>query len=79
MYDLEKGELAPKDVMDVTRPNQKYSAPEFPGCFLPPEDLSPLLSDDVRSRFLERTQNKLSARLVDEMSRPPDAYFSSEV
>jgi CubicO group peptidase (beta-lactamase class C family) len=38
MYNLGKGQLA-KDVVDVTRPNQKYSAPEF-GMFFSAEDLS---------------------------------------
>jgi CubicO group peptidase (beta-lactamase class C family) len=37
MYNLENGHLV-KDVMDVTRPNQKYSAPEF-GLFSTAEDL----------------------------------------
>jgi CubicO group peptidase (beta-lactamase class C family) len=37
MYTLENGHLL-KDVMDVTRPGQEYSAPEF-GMFSTAEDL----------------------------------------
>jgi CubicO group peptidase (beta-lactamase class C family) len=63
----EKGQLA-KDVMDVTRPNQKYSAPEF-GMFSTAEDLRHYCQM-MLDRGSWKGRRILSARLVDEMSRP---------
>jgi CubicO group peptidase (beta-lactamase class C family) len=67
MYNLEKGQLA-KDVMDVTRPNQKYSAPEF-GMFSTAEDLRHYCQM-MLDRGSWKGRRILSTRLVDEMSRP---------
>ncbi len=67
MYNLEKGQLT-KDVMDVTRPNQKYSAPEF-GMFSTAEDLRHYCQM-MLDRGSWKGRRILSARLVDEMSRP---------
>jgi CubicO group peptidase (beta-lactamase class C family) len=67
MYNLEKGLLA-NDVMDVTRPNQKYSAPEF-GMFSTAEDLRHYCQM-MLDRGFWKGRRILSAGLVDEMSKP---------
>jgi len=67
MYNLENGHLV-KDVMAVTRPGQKYSAPEF-GLFSTAED-SRHLGQMMLTRGSWKSQKLLSSRLVDEMTRP---------
>jgi len=67
MYNLENGHLV-KDVMDVTRPGQKYSAPEF-GLFSTAEDLRHL-GQMMLNRGSRKSQKLLSSSLVDEMTRP---------
>jgi len=67
MYNLENGHLV-KDVMDVTRPGQKYSAPEF-GLFSTAEDLRHL-GQMMLNRGSWKSQKLLSSSLVDEMTRP---------
>ena len=67
MYNLEKGHLV-KDVMDVTRPGQKYSAPEF-GMFSTAEDLRHFCQM-MLNRGLWKGRKILSPKLVDEITRP---------
>lgn len=67
MYNLENGHLV-KDVMNVTRPNQKYSAPEF-GLFSTAEDLRHL-GQLMLNRGIWKNRRILSAALVDEATRP---------
>jgi len=67
MYKLENGHLV-KDVMNVTRPNQKYSAPDF-GLFSTAEDLRHL-GQMMLDRGTWKGRNILSAALVDEATRP---------
>ena len=67
MYNLENGHLV-KDVMDVTRPHQKYSAPDF-GLFSTAEDLRHL-GEMMLDRGSWRNRRILSAALVDEATRP---------
>jgi len=67
MYNLEKGRLV-KDVMDVARQGQKYSAPEF-GMFSTAEDLRHYCQM-MLDRGSWKGRKILSAKLVDEMTRP---------
>jgi len=67
MYKLENGHLV-KDVMNVTRPNQKYSAPDF-GLFSTAEDLRHL-GQMMLDRGTWKGRNILSTALVDEATRP---------
>ena len=67
MYNLEKGHLV-KDVMDVTRPGQKYSAPEF-GMFSTAEDLRHF-GQMMLDRGSWKGRKILSPKLVDEITRP---------
>jgi CubicO group peptidase (beta-lactamase class C family) len=67
MYNLEKGHLI-KDVMDVTRPGQRYSAPEF-GMFSTAEDLRHYCQM-ILDRGSWKGRKILSSKLVDEMTRP---------
>jgi len=67
MYNLENGRLV-KDVMDVTRPNQKYSAPEF-GLFSTAEDLRHL-GQMMLNRGTWKSRRVLSAELIEEATRP---------
>lgn len=67
MYNLENGHLA-KDVMDVTRPNQKYPAPEF-GLFSTAEDLRHLCQMMLdRGKWKNRTV--LSPALIEAATHP---------
>jgi CubicO group peptidase (beta-lactamase class C family) len=67
MYNLEKGHLV-KDVMDVIRPDQKYSAPEF-GMFSTAEDLRHFCQMMLnRGSWIGR--QILSSKWVDEITRP---------
>jgi CubicO group peptidase (beta-lactamase class C family) len=68
MYNLEKGHLV-KDVMDVTRPGQRYSAPEF-GMFSTAEDLRHFFCQMMLDRGSWKGRKILSSKLVDEMTRP---------
>jgi CubicO group peptidase (beta-lactamase class C family) len=72
MYTDQSGHLA-KDVMDVTRPGQKYPAPEF-GLFSTAEDLRHF-SEMMLSRGSWRDRTILSPKLVDEMIRPEIPTF----
>ena len=67
MYNLEEGQLV-KDVMDVTRPGQKYSAPEF-GMFSTAEDLRHFCQM-MLNRGSWKGRTILSPRWVDEITRP---------
>lgn len=67
MYNLENGHLV-KDVMDVTRPHQKYPAPDF-GLFSTAEDLRHL-GEMMLDRGSWKNRKILSAALVDEATRP---------
>lgn len=67
MYNLENGHLV-KDVMDVTRPGQKYSAPEF-GMFSTAEDLRHFCQM-MLDRGSWKGRKIISPSLVDEMTRP---------
>jgi CubicO group peptidase (beta-lactamase class C family) len=67
MYNLENGRLV-KHVMDVTRPNQKYSAPEF-GLFSTTEDLRHLCPM-MLNRGTWKGRRVLSAELIEESTRP---------
>jgi CubicO group peptidase (beta-lactamase class C family) len=67
MYNLENGALL-KDVMNVTRPGQKYSAPDF-GMFSTAEDLRHYCQM-MLDRGSWKRRRILSAKLVDEMTRP---------
>ena len=67
MYKLENGHLV-KDVMDVTRPGQKYSAPDF-GLFSTAEDLRHL-DQMMLNRGSWKGQKLLSSSLVEKMTRP---------
>jgi CubicO group peptidase (beta-lactamase class C family) len=67
MYNLEKGHLV-KDVMDVTRPGQKYAAPEF-GMFSTAEDLRHFCQM-MLNRGSWKGRKVLSSKLVDEITRP---------
>ena len=67
MYKLENGHLV-KDVMNVTRPNQKYSAPDF-GLFSTAENLRHL-GQMMLDRGTWKGRKILSAALVDEATRP---------
>jgi CubicO group peptidase (beta-lactamase class C family) len=67
VYNLEKGHLV-KDVMDATRPNQKYSAPEF-GMFSTAEDLRHFCQM-MLNRGSWKGRKILSSKLVDEITRP---------
>jgi CubicO group peptidase (beta-lactamase class C family) len=67
MYNLENGHLV-KDVMDVTRPNQKYSAPDF-GLFSTAEDLRHL-AQMMLNRGKWGGRPILSAALIDQATRP---------
>jgi CubicO group peptidase (beta-lactamase class C family) len=58
-----------KDVMDVTRPNQKYSAPVF-GLFSITEDLRHL-GQMMLNRGTWKRRRILSASLIDDAIRPP--------
>ena len=67
MYNLENGRLV-KDVMDVTRPNQKYPAPEF-GVFSTAEDLRHLCQM-MLDRGKWKNRAVLSPALVDAATHP---------
>ncbi len=67
MYKLENSHLV-KDAMDVTRPGQKYSAPDF-GLFSTAEDLRHL-GQMMLNRGSWKGQKLLSSSLVEEMTRP---------
>jgi CubicO group peptidase (beta-lactamase class C family) len=67
MYNLENGHLV-KDVMNVTRPDQKYSAPDF-GLFSTAEDLRHL-GQMMLDRGSWKNRRIISAALVDEATRP---------
>ena len=67
MYKMENGHLV-KDVMNVTRPNQKYSAPDF-GLFSTAEDLRHL-GQVMLDRGRWKGRKILSAAMVDEATRP---------
>ena len=67
MYNLENGHLV-KDVMDVARPNQKYSAPDF-GLFSTAEDLRHL-GQMMLNRGTWKGRRILSGALVDDATRP---------
>ena len=67
MYNLENGRLV-KDVMDVTRPNQKYSAPEF-GLFSTAEDLRHF-GQMMLDRGKWKNRSVLSPALVDAAKHP---------
>ena len=67
MYNLENGNLV-KDGMDVTRPGQKYPAPEF-GLFSTAEDLRHF-GQMMLDRGKWKNGTVLSAKLIDEMTRP---------
>jgi CubicO group peptidase (beta-lactamase class C family) len=67
MYNLDKGHLV-KDVMDATRPSQKYSAPEF-GMFSTAEDLRHFCQM-MLNRGSWKGRKILSSKLLDEITRP---------
>jgi CubicO group peptidase (beta-lactamase class C family) len=67
MYNLENGHLA-KDVMDVTRPHQKYSAPEF-GMFSTAEDLRHF-GQMMLNRGTWKGRRLLSEKLIAAMTTP---------
>lgn len=67
MYNLERGKLV-KDVMNVTRPGQKYSAPEF-GMFSTAEDLRHFCQM-MLNRGSWKGRKILSPTWVDEITRP---------
>ena len=67
MYKLENGHLV-KDSMDVTRPGQKYPAPEF-GMFSTAEDLCHF-AQMMLDRGAWKGRSILSSALIDEMIRP---------
>jgi len=67
MYNLENGHLV-KDVMDVTRPHQKYSAPEF-GMFSTAEDLRHF-GQMMLDRGTWKRRRLLSEPLIAEMTTP---------
>lgn len=67
MYNNENGHLV-KDVMDVARPNQKYSAPDF-GLFSTAEDLRHF-GQMMLDRGAWQGRKILAPKLVDEMIRP---------
>jgi CubicO group peptidase (beta-lactamase class C family) len=67
MYNLEGGKLV-KDVMDVTRPGQKYPGPEF-GLFSTAEDLRHF-GQMLLNRGSWNGRVLISSSLVDEMHRP---------
>jgi CubicO group peptidase (beta-lactamase class C family) len=67
MYNLENGHLV-KDVMDVTRPSQKYPAPEF-GLFSTAEDLRHL-GQMMLDRGKWKNRSVLSPALIDAATRP---------
>ncbi len=71
MYNLKGGELA-KDVMDVTRPGQKYPGPEF-GLFSTAEDLR-RFCQMLLNRGAWNGRKLISSKLVDEMHRPADVH-----
>jgi len=67
MYNQVNGRLV-KDVMNMTQPNQKYSAPEF-GLFSTAEDLRHL-GQTVLNRGTWKRQRILAASLIEEATRP---------
>jgi len=67
MYNHENGHLV-KDVMDVTRPGQKYAAPDF-GLFSTAQDLR-RFGQMMLNRGSWQGRRILSPKLVDEMIRP---------
>lgn len=67
MYNLENGRLV-KDIMNVTRPNQKYPAPEF-GLFSTVEDLRHF-SQMMLDRGKWKDRSLLSPALVGAATRP---------
>lgn len=67
MYNLENGHLV-KDVMDVTRPNQKYPAPEF-GLFSTAEDLRHL-GQMMLDRGKWKDRSVLAPALIDAATHP---------
>lgn len=67
MYSQEHGHLV-KDVMEVTRPGQKYPAPEF-GLFSTAKDLQ-RFGQMMLNRGSWRGRKLLSPKLVNEMIRP---------
>ena len=67
MYNLENGHLV-KDVMDVSRPNQKYPAPEF-GLFSTAEDLR-RFGQLMLGRGKWKDRSLLSPALVDAATHP---------
>jgi CubicO group peptidase (beta-lactamase class C family) len=71
MYNLEGGKLV-KDVMDVTRPAQRYSAPEF-GLFSTAEDLRHF-GQTLLNRGSWKGRALISSTLVDEMHRPAEVH-----
>lgn len=71
MYNLEGGKLV-KDIMDVTRPAQRYSAPEF-GLFSTAEDLRHF-GQMLLNRGSWHGRTLISSELVDEMHRPADVH-----
>jgi CubicO group peptidase (beta-lactamase class C family) len=71
MYNLEGGKLV-KDVMDVTRPAQRYSAPEF-GLFSTAEDLRHF-GQMLLNRGSWKGRALISSTLVDEMHRPVEVH-----
>jgi len=73
MYNLEDGKLV-KDVMDVTRPGQKYPAPEF-GLFSTAEDLRHF-GQMLLNRGVWNGRTLISSKLVDEMHRPVGLHTS---
>jgi len=73
MYNLEDGKLV-RDVMDVTRPGQKYPGPEF-GLFSTAEDLRHF-GQMMLNRGAWNGHTLISSKLVDEMHRPADIHTS---
>lgn len=73
MYNLEGGKLV-KDVMDVTRPGQKYPGPEF-GLFSTAEDLRHF-GQMLLNRGAWNGRTLISSKLVDEMHRPAGLHTS---
>jgi CubicO group peptidase (beta-lactamase class C family) len=67
MYNLEGGKLV-QDRMDATRPNQKYSAPDF-GLFSTAEDLRHL-GQMMLDRGTWKGRRIFSSSLVDDATRP---------
>lgn len=67
MYTDQSGHLV-KDVMDVTRPGQKYPGPEF-GLFSTAEDLRHFCQM-MLNRGSWQGRTILSPKLIDEMIRP---------